>query len=67
MPKKSGYNKVVEAVEKLREMFRSVLEEHKSTYQQGIYRDFIDVYLEKINATEDPTSSFYKEVGGKIK
>lgn len=64
MPDKSGYNDVVKAVGSLRTLIRDVLDEHKKTYQVGVYRDFIDVYLEKIYSTTDPTSSFYKEVGG---
>ena len=39
--------------------FRETIQEHRKTMEEGNPRDFIDTYLDEINKTTDPTSSFY--------
>jgi len=41
--------------------------EHKATFVPGEPRDLMDSMCEEIAGTTDPTSSFYKEEGGKVR
>lgn len=66
MPQRSGYNSVKKAVEELRALFRQVVADHRASYQPGVQRDFVDAYLGKIEETQDTSSSFYGDVGGKF-
>ena len=43
-----------------------VLEHENNQTDSDNPRDFIDTYLNEINNTRDPTSSFYKDAGRKM-
>jgi hypothetical protein len=60
-----GYTKLVEGDLKVVDFIKKPVDHHKSTFQSGQPRDFIDVYLDEIEKTKDPESSFYKEKGNK--
>lgn len=63
-PKLTGYDFVMEAVLKYRNIAVEHIERHlKEINYEVSPRDFIDVYLQEIKATTDPTSSFYKDAG----
>ena len=63
-PKLSGYNILLDVVEKFREMVLEHVDRHRKEYSEDeVPRDFIDTYLKEITATSDPSSSFYKDTG----
>jgi len=43
------------------QFFDKTIQEHKNTLPDGDPRDFIDSYLQEVNKTDDPDSSFYKD------
>ncbi|XP_043266954.1 methyl farnesoate epoxidase-like isoform X2 [Venturia canescens] len=58
-PKFSGYDELNERLNKTWIFFADEVTRHKDSWQPGIRRDFIDVYLEEIEARKnDPTSTF---------
>jgi cytochrome P450 len=61
IPELSGYLRVRKALDKLLKLFEAPVQHHKETYQEGIFRDFIDVFLAEVKKTTDPTSHFYGE------
>lgn len=63
-PNFTGYKKYLEAHDILFTMLRETYEEHKTSFQVGQPRDYLDSYLEEILASEDPSSSFYGIEGG---
>ncbi|ODN05810.1 Methyl farnesoate epoxidase [Orchesella cincta] len=66
LPGLSGYTFIRKVMDELREFMIKTVETHKLTYaSDNCPRDFIDVFLREISVTQDPTSSFYKDVGGK--
>jgi len=48
------------------EMFSRIIKEHKATLQDTFMRDFLDVYLQEIRKTTNPSSTFHPKTGGKI-
>ncbi|CAL8107080.1 unnamed protein product [Orchesella dallaii] len=66
LPQLSGYNFIRTVMDQLREFMIKTVETHKPTFVSGNSpRHFIDVFLREISSTQDPTSSFYKDVGEK--
>lgn len=64
-PRLSGMKEMNKHLGPLWSFFERHIYEHKSTYIQGQIRDFLDAYINEIEDTKDPDSSFYKDVGGK--
>jgi len=65
-PNLSGWNYLVETVAPRRQLVRKAIEEHQRTVQyDGHPRDFIDTYLQNIENTDDPNSSFHGEAASK--
>jgi cytochrome P450 len=62
-PKLLGYTKIVEGDKKIVDFIRKPVEEHIATWQSGQPRDFIDVYLDEVEKTENNDSSFHKDTG----
>lgn len=62
IPGLSGYLRIRKALDSLLKLFEAPVQHHKETYQEGIFRDFIDVYLAEVKKTTDPTSHFYGEL-----
>jgi hypothetical protein len=63
-PKVSGWADLLEMVSDVKSITLGHVNHHKKTLpEDGVPRDFIDVYLKEIEATKDPQSSFYKENG----
>lgn len=63
----TGIKKAQAAVDGLQTIIRSVIEEHRQRFVPGsIPNDYIDTYLQQIEDTDDPKSSFYKNEGGII-
>lgn len=62
IPELSGYRRVRNALDQLLKFFEAPVKDHKDTFQEGIFRDFIDVYLSEMKKTTDPTSHFYGEL-----
>jgi len=63
-PKLSGYQETQRDGEFVRSYIYSFLRKHMDAHEPGKPRTFLDMYADKINATTDPSSSFYKSVGG---
>ncbi|XP_037036944.1 vitamin D 25-hydroxylase-like [Bradysia coprophila] len=62
-PERTGFTKLLEAVQDLRNEFRILIEKRQATRSKDIQNDFLDYYLTEIEATDDDSSSFYKDVG----
>ena len=63
-PKLSGWSKLVKVAEPMRKIFDDAVVEHEQNPADKDHpRDFIDVYMNEISKTTDPSSSFYKEAG----
>jgi len=43
---------------------QDAIDYHKDSYQENSARDFIDLYLDEMNRTTDPHSSFFKGEAG---
>jgi len=68
IPEWSGYNKVVEIVKPLWNIFEGVVIDHeKDPADPNHPRDFIDTFLNEIKSTVDPRSSFYKDAGSEFR
>ena len=65
-PDSTGYTKLATGAEELKEILREIVREHQKSFSPGSNRDYIDMYLQKMNETNDPNSSFYQELGGKL-
>ncbi|CAL8142838.1 unnamed protein product [Orchesella dallaii] len=59
LPDLSGYNAIRKMFAELAEFVGNTIQEHKNTFQEDSPRDFIDVYLNEIKSTTDPSSSFH--------
>ena len=64
-PKLSGWNKLEAVAKPMRKIFDDAVLEHEMNPlpEDNNPRDFIDVYMQEIKKTTDPSSSFYKEAG----
>ena len=61
-PQLSGWNALLEMVEKFREIVLEHVNRHREEQNEDeIPRDFIDAFI----STTDPSSSFYKDAGSK--
>ena len=47
----------------MRNMMSAVVDDHIKTYNEGYERDIVDAYINKINDTQDPKSSFFGRRG----
>ncbi len=63
-PEKTGFTKLLEAVEDLRNEFRNLIKKRQKTRSKEDLNDFLDFYLQEIDEMKDEDSSFYKDVGG---
>lgn len=63
-PKLSGLEEMNKVLGPIWRFFERHIGEHKDTFIPGQTRDFLDAYLHEMEKTKDPSSSFYKEVGG---
>jgi len=66
-PSLSGWYRFQKAVDKAQDLILGYLQKHFSTYDKDNMRDFMDVYIKQIQSVDDPSSSFYKNVGRKKK
>jgi len=64
-PNWSGWSRLVASQVPRMALFSQIIEEHKETVQENAARDFVDVYLEEIKKTTNPTSSFHPQCGRK--
>lgn len=64
-PEMTGWNKFKNSMGEAKDFIREQMEYHKSSFQEGSYRDFMDVFINEINHTSDPNSAFYKIAGGR--
>lgn len=65
-PERTGFTKLMEAVQNLRNEFHSLIKKRQATHSSENDNDFLDFYLTEIEETKDEDSSFYKEVGGEF-
>lgn len=65
-PEKTGYTKLLAAVEDLRNEFHILIKKRQATHSKEFQNDFLDYYLTEIEETTDEDSSFYKDVGGEF-
>lgn len=65
-PEKTGFTKLIQAVQDLRNEFHMLIKKRQATHSKEILNDFLDFYLAEIEETNDEDSSFYKEVGGEL-
>ena len=65
-PRLTGYVEVLKVVQGVRNFIAEHVNRHRREKPaDGNPRDFIDAYLKEIEATTDPTSTFYKHIGRK--
>ncbi|CAL8112753.1 unnamed protein product [Orchesella dallaii] len=64
-PKLSGFEDVNKQLGPLWGFLSNYIEEHERTFIPNQIRDFLDAYIQEIQNTKDPTSSFYKDVGSR--
>jgi hypothetical protein len=62
----TGFTALQLATEKMKEIFEKFITERKKSYSPDKLRDFIDIYFKEIQSTNNPNSSFYKEMGRKF-
>jgi hypothetical protein len=48
----------------VRALTKNIIDKHFETYEEGVSRDFIDIYISQIKQSE-PGSSFHSEEGSK--
>ncbi|XP_035712950.1 cytochrome P450 2F3-like [Folsomia candida] len=60
-----GFTAFRNYTDRMRNLLTQTVQEHKETCVTDFSRDFIDVFLKEINTCEDPSSAFFKDVGGK--
>ncbi len=66
-PELSGYKKVREVLDEMKDFFVKSLEQHKKNFKEDDLKDFMDVYLAEMKkAGEDKSSQFYGEIAGKL-
>ena len=57
--------KLEESFKPLNNLFEDAINTHKANYKtQNQTTDLIDVYMNEIEKTTDPNSTFYKNLGG---
>lgn len=66
VPERTGFTKLLAAVEDLRNEFRIFIQKRREIHSKETLNDFLDYYLAEIEETEDKDSSFYKEVGSEF-
>ncbi len=64
-PRIFGWDKVISVGVPIKKFFKAIVNDHIETMDSGL-TDFAYSYLEEVNNTPDPTSSFYKEIGRKL-
>ncbi|CAG7824066.1 unnamed protein product, partial [Allacma fusca] len=63
-PKALGWNVLLTMLKEIKGILQDHIDEHQKTYSEdGVPRDFMDVYLAEIYKTTDTNSSFYKDHG----
>ncbi len=63
-PTLSGWNEIRRAVQPMLDIFTGAVVEHEVNPADPSHpRDFIDLYLNEIQKTTDPNSSFYRDAG----
>jgi len=65
-PNWSGWNYLLKTIAPRHKLFEETIHEHQRTISEGHPRDFIDVYLQEVKKTDDPSSSFHKSAGGTV-
>lgn len=64
-PGATGWTRLTTAIAELKVFMRERIAEHEvNDVAEDPPRDFMDVYLNEMQATKDPSSSFYRETGG---
>lgn len=63
-PETSGYNGIMHTTSKLQNYVRESFKNHLATRaKKSVARDMIDAYIDKVADCQDPTSSFYGQIG----
>jgi len=63
-PNWSGWNNLLKILKPRQTLFRQTIEDHAKTLQDGHARDFVDIFLQEIQNTDDPNSIFHHSTGG---
>jgi len=58
------WNDFIRSINSVHEFLKLAIQNHKKKLFSHTNKDFIDAYLEEIDKTGDPDSSFYKTKGG---
>ena len=66
LPNLSGWNYVARLAKVRHDLFDRIIDEHRKTRIEEHPRDYIDVYLNEMEATKDPTSSFHQSTARMI-
>ncbi len=64
-PKLTGWSTYLEALSVTNGFIRNYVQSRVESHKEGCINDFTDAYIQQINQTTDPESSFYKEEGSK--
>lgn len=63
-PKLTGWQKTQEDLDTVYDIFRNIVAIHRENLEPGPPTDFVDAYLQRIDQTKDPGSTFFGEEGG---
>ena len=66
-PKLTGWSTYLEALSITQAFMRTFVQSRVEAYKEECINDFMDAYIQQINQTTDPDSTFYKEEGSKHK
>ncbi|CAL8123359.1 unnamed protein product [Orchesella dallaii] len=64
-PEYSGYKYLVKTTDDMHDYVGKIFDKHRETFTPGSPRDVIDCYLEQLNNTTDPKSTFFGATGEK--
>ncbi|XP_035709560.1 methyl farnesoate epoxidase isoform X2 [Folsomia candida] len=59
-PNLSGYTRMMRDVPLVTDFVWKTIPYHEETFQEGVKRDFLDVYIDEVRKTKDPNSPFHK-------
>lgn len=66
-PNWTGLNALIRATNETFDIFRKMIQERRKEWKPDELNDFVDAYLLEIEKTTDPSSSFYRHDGSKLK
>jgi len=63
-PKLSGYDRQLRDIPEILAFLKKPIDYHEKTFEDGVHRDFLDVYLQETKNTKDTDSPFHASNSG---